>query len=311
MISKEKIIIPSYLKKGSKIGIVATARKVFLDELEAGISFMKSAGFEVVFATNIGKENYIFAGTDEERLNGFQTMLDDPEIEAIWCARGGYGTLRIIDKIDWKKFNKKPKWIIGYSDITSILSVVLKNGVAAMHGPMCFHFNSMNDELSQNILLNRLTGAVKKYTYFPTEPLNSLNKNGISKGKLIGGNLSLFHFSIGTNSDLNTENCILFIEDVDEYLYNIDRMIFHLKRSGKLEKLAGLVVGSFTNNKDNEDPFGRTAYQIISEAVSEYNYPVVFEFPAGHQSENWALVLGAEIELTVTDEIVEMEWLEG
>lgn len=294
------MITPEYLKPGDNIGIIATARKISLEEIKPAIDKFLEWDFNVLLSKNIFAQENQYAGSDAQRLNDIQEMLDNPEIKAIVCARGGYGTVRIIDKINFSSFIKKPKWIIGYSDITVMHSHIHTHfNTETLHATMPLNFpadGSNNDALTT--LKKALTGENMSYSI----PHNLLSKNGKTGGILIGGNLSILYALSATPSDINTSGKILFIEDIDEYLYHIDRMMLQLKRSGKLKNLAGLVVGGMTDMKDNTVPFGKTAYEIIHEAVKDYNYPVCMGFPAGHIDDNWALILGRKISLEVKDE---------
>jgi muramoyltetrapeptide carboxypeptidase len=293
------ITIPSYLQAGDVIGIVCPAGAMPVEKVSECIRVLNEEwGFLTKVGNTIGKQFNYFSGTDEERLNDFQQMLDDDEVKAVLCARGGYGMTRIIDKIDFKKFKKNPKWIIGYSDITVLhLHLYANYYISSIHAPMAGAFNDAG-------YINRFVQSLKavlegkkiKYTIDPHE----FNKKGEAIGELIGGNLTLLSHITGTDSDSKTRGRILFIEDVGEYLYNIDRMMYHLKRSGKLSKLAGLIVGGFTDMKDTERPFGQTAYEIIRDVVSEYSYPVCFGFPVSHEKENYALKTGVGYKLKVT-----------
>jgi len=238
-------------------------------------------------------------------LNDFQQMLDDDEVKAILCARGGYGLSRIIDQIDFKKFKKQPKWIIGYSDVTILHSHLYSNYyISSIHAPMAAAFNDAGyiNRFVQS-LHQALEGKKLKYSCEPHE----FNKKGEAIGELVGGNLTLLAHLVGTDSDIKTRGRILFLEDVGEYLYNIDRMIYQWKRSGKLSKLAGLIVGGFTESKDTERPFGLTAYEIIRDAVKEYDYPVCYGFPVSHGKENYALKIGVGYKLEVRKSKVSLE----
>lgn len=302
-----EIKIPSRIKKGDKIALVATARKISQEEIQFAIDTIKGWGLEVVLGNTIGKEAFQFSGTDDERLADFQTQLDDDSVKAIICARGGYGTVRFVDEIDFRKFSKRPKWICGYSDITVLHSHLLNvYQIASVHSTMPLSFKE-NTEDSLESLRDLLFGenVSYKFSYHP------LNKFGKEEGILCGGNLSLLQNLSGTDSDIDTDDKILFIEDVDEYLYHFDRMMQWLKRSGKLENLAGLVVGHLTKmkNLDEAKPFGKTAEEIIREAVSEYEYPVCFGFPAGHENDNRALIMGGEYFLNVNEENSELKML--
>ncbi len=303
----EKSITPQKLKSGDKVAIVATARKISQEEIQFAIDAIKGWGLEVVLGSTIGKAAFQFAGTDEVRLADFQNMIDDDSVKAIICARGGYGTVRFVDEIDFRKFSKKPKWICGYSDITVLHSHLLNvYNIASVHSTMPLSFKE-NTEDSLESLRDLLFGENVSYQF----SYHPLNKFGKEEGILCGGNLSLLQNLSGTDSDIDTDDKILFIEDVDEYLYHFDRMMQWLKRSGKLENLAGLVVGHLTKmkNLDEAKPFGKTAEEIIRDAVSEYEYPVCFGFPAGHENDNRALLMGGEYFLNVNEENSELKLL--
>lgn len=299
------MIIPPYLQKGDAIGLVCPAGFMPLEKVQTAIETLQQWGFNVVTGKTVGGEstNY-FSATDEERLNDLQEMMDDKNIKAIMCARGGYGTGRIIVKLSFKKFKKNPKWIIGFSDITVLHSHLYSNyNIASLHAPMAAAFNDegYKNEYVQSLYL-ALVGTEANYKCETHE----FNKPGIVEGRLVGGNLSLLAHLVGTSSDINTKNKILFIEDIGEYIYNVDRMMYQLKRSGKLKKIAGLVVGKFSDMKDTERPFGQTAEEVIRDIVKEYDYPVCFNFPASHEKENYALKVGAKYTLTV-DAIVSLK----
>jgi muramoyltetrapeptide carboxypeptidase len=291
---------PPYLKKGDTIGIVAPAGFMPVEKMQACIETFDHWGYTVELgsSTHSQSETY-FSGTDEERLNDLQQMLDNKNIKAIMCARGGYGVSRIIDKLDFKKFRKRPKWIIGFSDITVLHSHLHANyKIASLHAPMAAAFN---EGAADNPYILSVKEALegKKASYECDG--DRFNQTGREKGELVGGNLALLAHLIGTPSDIQTKNKILFLEDVGEYLYNVDRMLLQLKRAGRLSKLAGLIIGGFTDNKDTERPFGKTAYEIIHEQVKEFEYPVCFGFPVSHAKENLALKIGATYELSVKE----------
>jgi muramoyltetrapeptide carboxypeptidase len=297
------IKIPPYLKKGDSIGITCPAGYMAKEKAQTCIDTLQQWGFEVMVGKTLGSDsdNY-FSGTDEERLFELQAMLDSDDIKAVLCGRGGYGVSRIIDKIDFTKFKKNPKWVVGYSDITALHSHIHSNlKIASLHAPMAAAFNDgvEGNEFIQS-LHKAITGKKAKYK----SGVYSFNKNGKAEGELVGGNLALLANMIGTASDINTKNKILFIEDIGEYIYSTDRMMQQLKRSGKLDKLAGLVVGSFTDAKDTERPFGKTVYQAVYDVIKEYGYPVCFNFPVGHAKENYALKVGAVYNLSVTNRTV-------
>jgi muramoyltetrapeptide carboxypeptidase len=293
------ISIPPYLKKGDCIGIVCPSGFMPFEKAQNCIKALQQWGFKVKPGKTLGTQFHYFSGTDEERLNDLQTMLDDENIKAILCARGGYGLSRIIDGIDFSSFKKNPKWIIGYSDVTVLeahLFTQLK--IASIHSPMAAAFND-----GENIFLDSLRNVLfgEKINYSCEK--NVLNRTGIASGKLVGGNLSIIAHLIGSASSFNTENKILFIEDVGEYIYNIDRLMMQLKRAGMLKTLSALIVGSFTEMKDTTVPFGQNIYDLIFDKVKEYNYPVCFGFPVGHVKENFALKVGANYQLVVDEKI--------
>jgi muramoyltetrapeptide carboxypeptidase len=290
------LIQPPHLKKGEKIAIIASARKISREELEPAVAILKNWGLEVVFGKNLFNAEHQFSGTDAERAADLQEMLDDTTIKAIISARGGYGTVRIIDAIDFTKFKQHPKWVIGYSDITVLHSHIHNMGIQTLHATMPINFTK--HEEATETLRKLLFGETINYTF----ESHSLNRTGNAEGILVGGNLSLIYALCGSASDIDTSNKILFIEDLDEYLYHVDRMMINLKRSGKLSKLAGLIVGGMSDMKDNTIPFGKTAEEIILDAVKEYSYPICFNFPCGHIDENLAVVLGKKMKLSVTDE---------
>lgn len=290
--------IPAYLEKGDMIGLICPAGFMPLEKSQTCISVLQDWGYKVKVGTTVVNEsgNY-FSGSDEERLKDFQTMLDDDQVKAVLCARGGYGTGRIIDKINFANFIKKPKWIIGFSDITVLHSHLYSNyKIASLHAPMAAAFNDVQYKNAYILSLRKaLAGKKAKYTCAS----HTFNRKGEAVGELIGGNLALLAHLVGSSSDSKTKGKILFLEDIGEYLYNIDRMLYQLKRSGKLNRLAGLIIGSFSDNKDTERPFGQSAYEIISNIVKEFDYPVCFKFPVGHEKENVALKIGVGYKLRV------------
>ncbi len=285
---------PDFLAVGDKIAIVSTARKIDFRTIKYAVEIISNWGLIPVIGSTIGIENDQFAGSDQERRDDFQHMLDDDEIKAIWCARGGYGTVRIIDNIDFSNFCKKPKWIIGYSDITVLHSHIHTLGVSTLHAPMPVDIHKGTQE-SIDSLKEIIFGNKIEYS------ISSSKKNvlGDCKGQLVGGNLSMLYSLCGSKSSLNTDGKILCIEDLDEYLYHVDRMLWNLKRNGYFENLSGLIVGGMTKMHDNTIPFGKKAKKIILDMVEEYNFPVAFNFPMGHIEDNRALIFGAEVALVV------------
>jgi len=292
---------PPYLRKGDRIAIVSPARKISPAEVEPAICMFRSWGLEVVEGEHLYASHHQFAGSDDERKADMQKALDDDSIRAIVCSRGGYGTVRIIDKLDFTRFRANPKWIVGYSDVTVLHSHIHRHfKIETLHATMPVNFK---DKCESNPSINSLKKALfgKQLAY--EVPEDSLNRRGSCKGELVGGNLSILYSLTNTNSDINTNGKILFIEDLDEYLYHVDRMMMNLRRSGKLHGLAGLVVGGMTKMNDNEVPFSKTANEIIAEAVEDYPYPVCYNFPAGHLDDNRALILGREVTLEVSDSV--------
>ena len=300
------IKVPQYLQKGDTIALVCPAGFMPVEKLSECIRVLnENWGFTTKVGTTIGRQYHYFSGTDEERIEDFQHMLDDDNVKAILCARGGYGLSRIIDKIDFTRFTENPKWIIGFSDVTILHSHIYRNyNISTLHGPMA---NAFNEDGFKNEFVNSLRYALegRKIKYQVNQ--HEFNRKGEGIGELVGGNLALLAHLVGTDSDLKTKGRILCIEDVGEYLYNIDRMMYQLRRSGKLDKLAGLIVGGFTDMKDTEKPFGQTAYEIIRDAVAEYDYPVCFDFPVSHGKENYALKIGVGYKLKVGKNKVTLE----
>ena len=298
------MIRPKYLKKGDTIAIVSTARKVTKSELNASILLLAKWGLKVIYGASIGAEHNQFAGDDFLRATDFQAMIDNRMVKAIWCARGGYGTVRIIDKLNFNKFKKTPKWIIGYSDVTVLHSHIHELGIETMHAQMPVAIETKSESCIQS-LKNALFGE-NIIIKFPSEKINVIGK---AKGLLVGGNLSILYSLIGSSSGLTTDGKILFIEDLDEYLYHIDRMLQNLKRNGFFKKLRGLIVGGMTQMHDNKIPYGKTAEEIILDTCCDYNFPIVFNFPAGHIKNNTALYLGRDIELIVDTDRASVTYL--
>ncbi len=299
------IIIPKYLSAGDVIGITCPAGFITDKEIQPAVQQMQNWGFKVRVGSTVNKRDYTFGGTDDERANDFQQMLDDDSINAIMCARGGYGSVRIIDKLDFTKFINKPKWIIGFSDITVIHSHLNRNfNIASIHSKMC---NSFPDDFSKAepaqidsiiSIKQSLVGEKMKYSFLP----NINNKPGNAAGALVGGNLKTLESLSGSKSDIKTENKILFVEDTGEYLYSIDRMFWNLKRTNKLSNLKALIIGGFKVKPDEAgEDFGKTIYDIVLEKVKEYNYPVCFDFPVGHQKTNYALKCGVNHTLSINN----------
>ena len=303
------IKIPPYLQPGDTIGVTCPAGYMAYEKAETCIKILQEQwGFKVKVGATLGSESKTyFSGTDEERLADLQAMLDDDEVNAVLCGRGGYGLGRIIDEINFKKFKKKPKWVAGFSDITVFHNHVNKNlKIATLHAPMAAAFNDkgyLNKYVKS--LKDALTGVQANYSC----RANKYNRQGEATGELIGGNLALFAHTIGTKSEPKTKGRILFLEDIGEQKYNIDRMMHQLKRSGKLDKLAGLIFGKFTDTQDTERPFGQEVYEILHNIVKDFDYPVCYDFPVSHDKENFALKVGAEYTLSVSNKNVSLKEL--
>ena len=290
------MIIPEKLKIGDKIGIVSSARKISLEELKAAILILESWGLEVVLAKNLFEENNQFSGTIEQRTTDLQSMIDNDAIKVILCARGGYGTVQIIDNLNFDRLKKNPKWIIGYSDITVLHSHLNNLGIASLHATMPINFENNSIESLQS-LKNALLGKSNRIEC----KSHVFNRLGKADAEIVGGNLSILYSLLGSNSDIDTEGKILFIEDLDEYLYHIDRMMMNLKRNGKLAKLKGLIVGGMKDMNDNEIPFGKSVEEIILEHTKKYDYPICFGFAAGHINDNRCIKLGLSSVLEINE----------
>jgi muramoyltetrapeptide carboxypeptidase len=287
--------IPPYLKKGDTIGILATARKVEMKSLEPAIKLAESWGLHVVVGKTVGLDNNQLAGEDWQRAIDLQQMLDNPAIKAIWSAKGGYGTVRIIDRLNFWKFKQKPKWLIGFSDMTVLHSHVNTLGYATLHGLMGISVSRATPEAIESFR-KALFGEKLEYTI----PAHKFNKPGKATGELVGGNLSVLYSIVGSKSEVETKGKILFIEDLDEYLYHIDRMMMNLKRNGYFSNVKGIIIGGMTKMRDNDIPWGHDALEIIQDITKEYNIPICFNFPAGHIQDNRALPMGKEATLEVT-----------
>lgn len=296
------MITPPFLEQNDCIAIISTARKIDAWELAPALKLLSSWGLKAVLGASIGAENDQFAGSDVLRAADLQKMLDDPEIKAIWCARGGYGTVRIIDRLNFNTFRKAPKWIIGYSDITVLHSQIHTFGIETLHAQMPLEIETKSPETAASIG-KVIFGAPYGFSFASS---TKLNRPGIAQGTLVGGNLSVLYSLCGSSSSISTDGKILFIEDLDEYLYHIDRMMQNLKRNDMLAKLQGLIVGGMTQMRDNTIPFGKTAEEIIKEAVAEYDFPVAFNCPAGHIQDNRALIMGRKISLEIDENRVQI-----
>ncbi len=296
-------IIPPALQLGDTIAIVATARKVNQQEIQPCIDYYIEKGFKVLLGDYIYSEHFQFAGDDNHRAHDLQKMLDDATVKAIICARGGYGTVRIIDQLNFDKFVQNPKWLIGFSDITVLHNHLHNLGFASLHGPMAVNYIQESDSIfqiaSQNLedTYHIITGQNISYNFSS----NIYNKTGEAEGIIVGGNLSVLYSMSGSVSDINTDGKILFLEDLDEYLYHLDRMIQWIDRSGKLKNLQALIIGDMgqMKNLDPNKPFGQTAEEIIYHTAKKYNYPICFGFPAGHGKVNSPIVLGTKVSIDI------------
>lgn len=289
--------IPPSLQKGDTIAIVSTARKNIDDNLKPALDLLHSWGLEVVIGKTIGLDNNQLAGTDAERAADFQQQLDNPNIKAIWCVRGGYGTVRMIDLLDFTKFKKSPKWIVGFSDVTVIHSYINNLNIATIHGAMPITVAKASTESIES-LRKSLFGESLNYKI----PFDTANRLGNAKGEIVGGNLSILYSLMGSNAQIDCKGKILFIEDLDEYLYHIDRMMMSLKRCGFFDGLSGLIVGTMTKMKDNDIPWGKNANQIMEDVTKGYSFPVLYNFPAGHFRDNRALIFGKQVSLELSEE---------
>ncbi|MCB9262450.1 MAG: LD-carboxypeptidase [Flavobacteriales bacterium] len=291
------MILPPFLKLGSKVRIVSTARKIEPEKINPSVSLLSSWGFEVSLGSNIFAEKNQFAGSDDLRINDLQTALDDPDINMIWCSRGGYGTVKLIDRLNFDAFLRHPKWIVGYSDITGLLTHITENfGVATIHGTMPINISDYPTP-EQNESIQSLKNLLFGQTFCYKLPQHPLSRCGNAEGSLIGGNLSILYSILGSSSSPDTEDKILFIEDLDEYLYHIDRIMVNMKRNGKLSNLRALIVGGMSDMNDNAIPYGMSAEEIIYEHIKDFEYPVYFNFSAGHISPNLALPFGVCVKI--------------
>lgn len=303
------IQFPAFLKPGDCVGVLAPASIVKYDDIVPGIKlFREQWGLEVVEGKTLHTSYNQFSASDADRLADVQEMLDDPSIKAIIAARGGYGCSRIVDRLDFGQFLQNPKWIVGFSDLTAFLSRTYQIGFASIHAPMAKSITSPGSEIAAESLRQMLFGELPEYAV----PGHALNRTGEVSAQVVGGNLCLLAHLIGSETEIDTDGKILFIEDINEYLYNLDRMMIQLKRSGKLSNLAGLIVGQFTDMKDNSSPtFGKDSNEIIAEHVAEFGYPVCFDFPVGHVGDNRAMGVGMQAALNVTGDGVDLKFLSG
>ena len=294
--AQRKMITPEFLQKGDTIGILATARKIDLVNLQPAIKLLESWGLHVVIGKTIGKEDHQLAGPDWQRATDFQEMLDNPKIKAIWAAKGGYGTVRIVDRIDFTSFKKKPKWIVGFSDVTVLHSHINNMGIETLHAMMAVSAKTATPQAIETFRKS-LFGEKLEYHI----PASSFNKKGKATGEIVGGNLSVLYSILGSKSEVDYKGKILFIEDLDEYLYHIDRMMMNLKRNGYFDGLKALVVGGMTEMNDNDIPWGKNSLEIIQDVLKDYKFPIIYNFPAGHIKDNRALILGKVVTIDVND----------
>ena len=294
--AQRKMITPEFLQKGDTIGILATARKIDLVNLQPAIKLLESWGLHVVIGKTIGKEDHQLAGPDWQRATDFQEMLDNPKIKAIWAAKGGYGTVRIVDRIDFTSFKKKPKWIVGFSDVTVLHSHINNMGIETLHAMMAVSAKTATPQAVETFRKS-LFGEKLEYHI----PASSFNKKGKATGEIVGGNLSVLYSILGSKSEVDFKGKILFIEDLDEYLYHIDRMMMNLKRNGYFDGLKALVVGGMTEMNDNDIPWGKNSLEIIQDVLKDYKFPIIYNFPAGHIKDNRALILGKVVTIDVND----------
>lgn len=282
---------PTFLKKGDRVGITATARKIAHEPIEWATQALDHVGLVPKVSPHISDGHFIFAGNDETRAKALQEMLDDPTIKAIWCARGGYGTVRVLEQLDWTAFKNRPKWLIGFSDVTNLhIEINDELQCATIHGTMPINVNEAfaTDE-SLMRLFSLMMGENNPYEW----PMSNSGMAGDTQGKLIGGNLANLAALSASVSESYFDNALLFIEDIDEYLYEIDRMLRSMKKAGCFGKINGVLVGQFTSIKDNDDAFGESLEEIILNAFAPFNIPVAFGFQAGHEQPNWPIVLGS------------------
>lgn len=298
-------MLPPFLQPGDTIGIAATARKISQEEIDDALTAIQRQGFKTVLSPTLFESDRQFAGTDEQRAIGLNALLRNDDVKAIWCARGGYGSVRLLDTIDWAYWQKHPKWICGFSDVTAIHLHLQQNlGMASMHSEMMLGYKD-NADAAHNSFFNLLQG--KPFSYQGQG--HALNRAGKAAGELVGGNLSVLYSMLGSQTQPDTRGKILFLEDLDEYLYHIDRMMMAIDRAGLLNNLSGLIIGGMSDMNDNTIPFGKTAKEIIADVTAKYSYPVLFDYPAGHIPLNCAFVLGANTKLEVGETVsVTQHW---
>ncbi len=291
------MITPPYLQKGDTVAIVSTARKNIEDNLKPAIDLLENWGLKVKIGKTIGLDHFQLAGTDEERAADFQEQIDNPNIKAIWCVRGGYGTVRMIDLLDFTQFKQNPKWIVGFSDVTVLHSQLNRMGFESVHGIMPVSVPRATDE-AKDSFCKALFGEHLEYTL----ACDAINHKGKATGELVGGNLSILYSLLGSESAIDCHDKILFLEDLDEYLYHVDRMLMNLKRNGCLTSLKGIIVGAMTKMNDNDIPWGKNALEIIEDITKDLKIPVIYNFPAGHIQDNRSLIFGRQVSMEVNDQ---------
>lgn len=289
------IKIPPYLTKGDTVGILATARKVELKSIQPAIKLLESWGLKVIIGKTIGLDNNQLAGQDWQRATDLQQMLDNPSIKAIWSAKGGYGTVKLVDRIDFSKFKQRPKWIVGFSDATVLHSHINNLDIATLHAIMCISVANATPAATESF--RKALFGEKLYYDIPT---HAFNKPGKATAELTGGNLSVLYSIMGSSTETDMKGKILFIEDLDEYLYHIDRMVTNFDRNNYFKDVEGIIVGGMTKMKDNDIPWGHNALEIIRDITAKYNIPICFNFPAGHIADNRALPMGKTVTMEVT-----------
>lgn len=299
IVMSKKLIQPPYLKAGDTIAIVAPSGilKNRTKEIEKAIILLKSWDLNVMVGEHIFEQAGHFAGTDSQRAEDLQKALDDPKIKAIWSARGGYGTVRVIDQLDYSKFKEHPKWLIGYSDITALHNDIHNEGIETIHALMCTSLGDDLEEIKESIstFKNAVFGIPLSYTLKGSK----YNKPGVSSGQLVGGNLTLLHTMLGSRTSIDTDDKIIFFEEIGEYAYHIDRMLISMKRAGYFENCKGIIVGDITKVRKNTTPWGKPIKKLILDIFAEYDFPILFDFPAGHETDNRALILGRNVTLDV------------
>ncbi len=291
------MIRPATLQKGDIVGIVGLACKIDITQILPAVAVLEQWGLNVILGESVYSAYHQFAGNDELRRDDFQKMLDNQDIKAIFSARGGYGSSRILGQLDYSQFAQNPKWIIGFSDITAVHGQLHRLGFESLHATMPKLFTQIGGEFSLESLRKCLFGEALNYQITP----HCFNRLGQAKGRLIGGNLCLVAHLLGSDDEMDSDGKILFLEDVSEYLYAIDRFMVQLKRAKKLDKLAGLIVGHFSETQDNAVPFGKSPYEIIQEHVQDFDYPVCYGFSVGHEPDNWAMPCGRNLTLVVEE----------